>query len=377
MLCIERLVKYVIFAVILNLLMVSYAVAADNDFTSKYGDGTSDILFQDSEDGRILIWEMNNFARTLHFPKPIASSWDVVGKGNFDGFYGGDTCDIFYMRDFRQTAVAEMYNASLANLLFPGGVNPAWSMQAIGDFNGDGGHDILWRRSTDQVTMIWEMGRFGHINTTFPGGLASSWQVSGIGDFDDDGTDDILFQRSSDGRLLIWKISNFTRESLHFPTSMDSTWAVKGIGDFNADGTDDIFYVKDTGDTAIAEFTNLNRSSLKFPGRINPVWNLKDIGDYNGDGTDDVLWRRSSDHMTMIWGVNNSARNIVSFPGALSVQWKVQGDGIDDDDDAYTVFLGDCNDNDPSINPDAIDVCGDGVDQNCSGSDETCPTSVE
>jgi hypothetical protein len=32
----------------------------------------------------------------------------------------------------------------------------------------------------------------------------------------------------------------------------------------------------------------------------------------------------------------------------------------------------DCNDSDPEINPGEEDICGDGVDQDCSGSDEEC-----
>ena len=45
---------------------------------------------------------------------------------------------------------------------------------------------------------------------------------------------------------------------------------------------------------------------------------------------------------------------------------------IDNDGDGFTEN-DDCNDTDSSINPDATDVCGDGIDQDCSGADVACP----
>ena len=45
----------------------------------------------------------------------------------------------------------------------------------------------------------------------------------------------------------------------------------------------------------------------------------------------------------------------------------------DGDNDGFTVAQGDCNDEDSSINPGSTDVCGDGIDQDCSGADVVCP----
>jgi hypothetical protein len=42
------------------------------------------------------------------------------------------------------------------------------------------------------------------------------------------------------------------------------------------------------------------------------------------------------------------------------------------DGDGYAESDGDCNDTNSSINPGATDICGDGIDQDCSGSDLTC-----
>ena len=44
---------------------------------------------------------------------------------------------------------------------------------------------------------------------------------------------------------------------------------------------------------------------------------------------------------------------------------------IDGDSDTYTLDL-DCNDNDATINPGVTEVCGDGIDNDCSGADLIC-----
>ncbi|MFN8256277.1 MAG: ribosomal protein L7/L12 [Bacteroidales bacterium] len=73
------------------------------------------------------------------------------------------------------------------------------------------------------------------------------------------------------------------------------------------------------------------------------------------------------------WGENGYYRVAYSQTGSIvktDFIWKL-GD-IDYDADGYSVAEGDCNDADASVNPGASEICGDGVDQDCNGSDLEC-----
>jgi hypothetical protein len=82
----------------------------------------------------------------------------------------------------------------------PGSPTSDWVIQGVGDFNGDGNADILWRNSTTGEVYIWLMNGTTFTSSGSLGYVSSDWSIAGVGDFNGDGKADILWQTAPPAR---------------------------------------------------------------------------------------------------------------------------------------------------------------------------------
>ena len=289
-------------------------VAKQGDFN---GDGLSDILWRNRDNGRNAIWRSGNSATPQAVSTVDSQAWKVAGVGDFNG---DRISDILW----RNSSDGRNSIWRSANWATPQTVSTvavqAWKVAGIGDFNGDGTSDILWRNSDGGRNAIWRSG-----NSTMPQAVSTvdsqTWKVAGVGDFNGDGISDILWRNSIDGRNSIWRSANWATAQA-VSTVASQAWQVAGIGDFNGDGISDILW-RNMVDGRNSIWRSANSSTILLVSTMaGQAWKVAKVGDFDGDGRADILWR-NDDGANAIWRSANSATPL--GVAAASTGWGVSG----------------------------------------------------
>ncbi len=215
------------------------------------GDGRDDLAGRVGTDGS---WWMSlstgsgfqmQTSRWSQFPETIG--WDFV-VGDFTGDGRHDITGRARTNGTWWTAVST--GTSFANQYWGHwSKSYVWNDIVVGDFNGDGRDDIAGRRDNRS----WWIGASNgtNFNSYFAGNWTQSvdWQNVMVGDFDNNGRDDIAGLGNGQ-----WWIAMSTPASQYFQNQFWGSWPtytnwhdVQAI-DINADGKDDIIGRADNGE---------------------------------------------------------------------------------------------------------------------------------
>jgi hypothetical protein len=288
------------------------------DFNSS---GTADILWRNSA-GALADWDVEGgaidnggFLTSNGAVVAPAASWSVAGISDFNGDHkadvlwrdssGGQLADWFM--NGSQIASSGVLNIN-GTPITP---DQSWTVAGIGDLNGDGVSDLLWRNASGS-TSVWIMNGasiassgFLNVNGTV---IAPdpTWSVAGMGDFNGDKFSDLLWRNSVTGELAEWQLHSAAIIGAADVNSggvglrLDASWSLAGIGDFNGDGDADMLWRNSNGTVAEWLMNGANvidGSAITFNGSAVNVaanWKVVEIGDFNGDGNSDILWRDSN-----------------------------------------------------------------------------------
>src|SRR5437879_8919703 len=90
--------------------------------------------------------------------------------------------------------------------------DPTWQVAGIGDFDGDGKADIVWRNSASGQNYLYLMD--GTAIKPTEGYLRPvgdlNWQIAAVGDYDGDGKSDLLWRNSSTGQNYLYPMDGTT-----------------------------------------------------------------------------------------------------------------------------------------------------------------------
>jgi hypothetical protein len=189
-------------------------------------------------------------------PITLDANETVVGTADFDGDGDGDillqnnatgVLDYLYLNGTEQ--VGSGSRDGLADL--------SWKIAGTADFNGDGHTDLLWRHEGNGHMQVWFMNDREFLGSSDLNPLYVplitdatvpdlNWRVAGIGDFDGDGNPDILFRHEQSHRLVTWEMNGVNRVSGSFVTPdrpvEDALWDVAGVWDVDQNGIADIVF---------------------------------------------------------------------------------------------------------------------------------------
>ncbi|HET7127047.1 MAG TPA: VCBS repeat-containing protein [Lysobacter sp.] len=290
-------------------LLGSSAIASATEWAGHNdmdGDGRSDLIWRNSGTGAIVYWPAANATSRIKLPYTnglriwspafaISDFWDNLYDQTSKN-------DLVLRNSSGGVGFFNPYDGSIAT----DSEGPFPFVVDHGDFDGNGLADILSRDPTSGLNHVQFGAMVGNFiiegATTYQQlptvGLA--WKVAGVGDFDGDGRSDILWRDASTGANSIWRSGNVaTRLKIASVPNLD--WKIAAIGDYDGDGRSDILWRNMRSGVNVIWRSGNNLTPQAVAKVSSMAWKVAATGDFNGDGKWDLAWRNSVTGANVLW----------------------------------------------------------------------------
>ncbi len=213
-------------------------------------------------------------------------------------------------------------------------VRPEWDVQVVGDLDGDGFGDLVWRfrgqspNIDDQgVSYIWFTDGTGLNQVRKRGGAPLTWTLLGAADLDGNGAADMFYVSPQNAIRVLMATPNRTCANLSGGTLATGFTALK-VADFTGNRRGDIFARNaTTGAIQVIAFSAVGLTLPPYAGlpddpnasctasnltvtqavtyayTSDATWTVYATGDFDGNGIFDVVFRRP-DNQLVVWLMN-------------------------------------------------------------------------
>jgi hypothetical protein len=207
------------------------------------GDTQPDLVWQHKTNGRIAVWFMSagallsgsGFATLSGVSVETDLDWKIVGAGDLNR---DSQTDLVWrhqtsgaLRVWHMSGVEQWDSADLSNSV----TDVQWEINAIGDMNGDGWLDVVWRHYGHGGLATWFMRDTTLVQAQRLTPASSpdvNWHIVGLADVNRDGQLDLLWQHYADGRLGVWYMNGveiLTAALLERSVSANVDWRIVGV----------------------------------------------------------------------------------------------------------------------------------------------------
>jgi phospholipase/lecithinase/hemolysin len=243
----------------------NWSIVGQRDFND---DGSSDILWRDTA-GDVGIWLMNGATmQSSTVLGNVSTNWSVAATGDFNGDGYGD---ILWRDTAGDVGVWLMSGTAIRQAAVVGNVPTSWVIAGADMFG-----DIFWRNTTSGEVGMWIMGGSAIATTVDFGIVPLAWTIAGIGDFDGNGSTDILW-RDSSGNVGIWLMNGTNIQSTAVLGDVPPNWSIVQTGDYNGDGKSDILWMDSAGDVATWFMNGTTVSSVTTYGSVGATWSVRSL----------------------------------------------------------------------------------------------------